>query len=252
MTSGSDSRPSPADYAAWGPEARGVKLFVDSHYPVPDIGLYSLDVETDEADNFVGMALCDGYEVYYYTSLEEADYRLPQLKLVGHSIKDDLHFLRKNGVALDPANVVWDTLLASYIANPTKDSHALKTLAKEMLGWEYPTYKEMTGKGRTKLTLDKQPLEQVAAYCAMDALSTWRIYQKQQASLTANQRRLLLSMELPINRLLYRMEEKGVTLDVSYLKELEARFAQEIQELESQIAQAVQPTLLANGEGRAA
>jgi len=101
------------------------------------------------------------------------------------------------------------------------DSYSLKPLAKKYLDIEYPTYKEMVGRGKKKVTLDQQPIERVAAYCGLDVLSTYKLYQYCVKRLSPQQLDYYTKIELPTYRLLSRMEDKGVYVDVDKLKSLD-------------------------------
>lgn len=217
---------------AFGPHLFGAKLHIDDCFAasMPTSHTVVVDVETDEKDSFVGCAItANGQDIFYYSKLsEELKIILETNLLVGHNLKGDMKWLVNWGVQLSPSLLNYDTCLASYVQNTTKESHGLKDLAKEFLGMEWPSYKEMVGKGKGKLTLDKQPVERVAAYCSMDCLATYRLWQHFQKALTPQQKRYLETIELPTARVLLEMELKGAAVDVPYLNELKARFNTEL------------------------
>lgn len=222
----------------FGPHLYGAKLYINlpveawPFQPSPIV----VDVETDEADNFVGVGLTqDGDNVFYFTELDYVKKLLEACPLIGHNLKGDLKWLKNWGVDIKPEQLFYDTCLASYVQNTTKESHGLKDLAKEFLGMEWPSYKEMVGKGKGKLTLDKQPVEKVAAYCSMDCLATYRLWQHFQKVLTPQQRRYLETIELPTARVLLEMELKGAAVDVPYLQEMKTQFEGKIGTLETSI-----------------
>ncbi len=194
-----------------------------------------IDVETDEADNFVGIALTQGTHVYYSTRLSEVKWFLEETQLIGHNLKGDIKWLINWGVNLKSEQMYYDTILASYVHNTTKESHGLKDLAKEILGMEWPTYKEMVGSGKKKQTLDKQPVERVAAYCGLDCLATFRLYEHFKKTLTKQETKYLEEIELPTARALLDMELRGVQVDVKYLKELDQQFLTELDSLNKQL-----------------
>ena len=219
----------------FGPHLYGSKLHTDIGFNF-DLSIPTLiDVETDEANNFVGIGLTqDGKDIYYFTGLAGLTPYLSGL-LVGHNLKFDIKQLIGWGVNISSEQYFYDTCLASYVQNTTKSSHGLKDLAKEYLGMEWPTYKEMVGTGKKKVTLDKQDVEKVANYCGMDVLATYRLYEYFKKKLTVQEKRYLESIEMPTARVLLEMELKGVQVDVEYLKKLNIKFEAQIKELESQI-----------------
>lgn len=217
---------------AWGVASRGVTLLIDPYITSWD-KLAAIDVETDEADNFVGIGITWGNQsVVYFTTLNpNVREILSSCKLIGHNIKSDAQWLRKWGVNIRPEQLVYDTMMASYVQDSSKQSHALKDLAKDVLGYEYPAYKEIVGTGKSKQTLDKQPVELTANYCGMDVLSTYKLYHYFQKTLTEAQLQYLSEIELPTMWALMLMEERGVQIDAAYLRTLDTRFNLEINRL---------------------
>ncbi len=208
----------------------GAKLYIDKQVRFSCVPPLVIDVETDEKDNFVGLAATDnGEDVYYFTALSPALVdSLLNAQIVGHNVKFDIKQLIGWGVNVKPSQMAYDTILASYVQNTTKATHGLKDLAKEHLGLVWTSYKEMVGTGKNKVTLDKQPVEKVAAYCGMDCLATYRLWQHFEKSLTLQEKHYLETIELPTARALLAMELRGVKVDVEYLKELDSQFIGQI------------------------
>jgi DNA polymerase-1 len=223
-------------------ENKGITLHINKLIPkIYDV--CAIDVETDEKDNFVGYALCgDDKNVYYYSNPNKLQ---KHLDFVGHNIKFDLHFLHKNGIEIALDKVVFDTMLASYYLNPVKVSHGLKTLAKELLNFVYPTYAEMVGKGKTKITLDKQSIEVVANYCGSDAWATMALYRKFTSFGLFNTPQFQTLMNLM--KILYQMEsQKPSLIDVDYLKSIGQDFQSQVDILQLQINELSGKTLNPN------
>ena len=210
-----------------GPARYGVNLYINDNSAEIDFNLpMIIDVETDEKDNFVGYAITqNGTDIYYFTTLGK--YWSEKLKFIGHNLKFDIKQLIGWGISIKPEQYFGDTCLMSYVQNTTKETHSLKDLAKEYLGMEWSTYKEMVGTGKNKVTLDKQPVDKVAAYCGMDCLATYKLHEFLQKKLTLQQKRYLETIELPTARVLMEMELKGVQVDVEYLEKLDATFDQQ-------------------------
>lgn len=222
-------------------EKNGVKLFIndyDEWLASPrQFDFSSVDVEDDEQGKFVGLAICDSPDkVFYFTELTEPiKHFLTYFAVIGHNFKSDMHKLKKWGVEVPVSNFFGDTMIMSYVINPTARSHGLKNVAKELLGLEWPSYRDMVGKGKKKQTLDKQPVEDVAPYCGMDAYSTFRLYTHLHRKMTPDQRRIYLNIEMPITRILYEMEEAGVEVSIPRLKELDDEFAPKLKNLKAKL-----------------
>lgn len=220
----------------WGVQNYGAYLSLDNDRPVFTDGIpVVVDVETDEQDNFVGLGLTqDGKTVYYYTRLELVSRFLASCKLIGHNLKGDAKWLVKWGVPIVADSLFADTILMSYCHNTTKESHGLKDLGKE-LGFEWPSYQELVGKGKSKQTLDKQPVELVANYCAMDVLVTYELYKHFKTKLDINAMRNYNQIELPLMRVLFEMELQGVTINVARLRELDQTFREQLDHLKASL-----------------
>lgn len=220
----------------FGPDLYGAKLHINEWTNHLLLTPTVIDVETDEKDNLVGIAFTnDGQNIYYFTDVVgPVRYALDQ-KLIGHNLKGDMKWLINWGVKVQPKQLYFDTCLASYVQNTTKPSHGLKDLAKEYLGMEWPSYRDMVGSGKKKQTLDKQDVERVARYCGMDCLATFRLYEYFQKKLTAQEKKYLEGIELPTARALLAMELRGVQVDVEYLKHLNSEFEEQLEQLNIKI-----------------
>lgn len=216
----------------FGPHKYGVELKINPS-EVPNGSTAVVDVETDENGNFVGVGImCDPHTVSYFSVLRpDVMLYLSDCKLIGHNLKFDARELHSWGVIVKASNLVHDTMLKSYVRNSTKESHGLKDLAKEYLQMEWPTYKDMVGEGRAKITLDKQEVEKVANYCGDDCIATFRLNEYFDRYMTPSQKGYYNTIELPTMQLLFEMEKKGVTVDVDYFRALKEEFSHDAENL---------------------
>ena len=200
-----------------------------------------IDIEDNESGSFVGIGVyrfSDAF-VFYFTNIEDAlKAALENCQLIGQNIKYDLKQLQKWGVKVGSKNIADDTIIMSYVMNTTKESHSLKDLAKEYLGLDWTTYKEMVHPDgcHKKVTLDKQPVEKVAWYCCSDVIATYKLHQYFQRKMTPNDKRIYNTVELPLLKLLFDMEQTGIRVDVDYLKELKTEFDGELTQLQDKLA----------------
>jgi DNA polymerase-1 len=229
------SQPPPKSFSLtnpdeWGVINHAVFLSVNDESLLNNYGpVLSVDVEDNEAGSLVGIGLYDGSQrILYFTELTQPLKNiLETCQFVGHHFKSDLHKLRSWGVNVNSNQLVFDTCIASYVMNSTKESHGLKELAWTELGITYPSYRDIVGSGRNRKTLDLQPVELVAQYNAMDCFATYKLWQKYYKSMSKAERQYFTEIELPITRLLFEMEEKGIKVDENYLRDLDARFGSE-------------------------
>lgn len=163
----------------------GIKVKVDE-----DITMgfpCALDVEHDEAGNLVGIGLYDGIECGYYTYVSDPlrDF-IQKASIIAHNGVSDIDCLRMWGINVRNEQLVWDTMLIGHILDSSLKSYSLKDAAKRELGITYPSYDDIVGKRGLKaerITLDKQPLELVSKYNAMDVYCTYKLYERQHANI---------------------------------------------------------------------
>jgi len=160
-----------------------------------------------------------------------ADPRVPK---AGHNIKYDWLVLRRAGVEL--AGVSYDSMLASFVLDPGRRSHALDELARERLSLAVRTYAELVGRGKAERPFAAVPLADAAGYSATDSEIVLRLHDAFQPELEDHQLvRLLETIEMPLMPVLVDMESRGVCIDLTRLGEISRAFAGELTALERAI-----------------
>lgn len=272
-----------------------------------------VDVETDERDNWVGMALCQltSNTVYYYSDFELAKRMdMTGAKLIAHNAKFDIRVLKKWGFNVGSKNIFLDTMLMSYVYDTTAETHRLKEIAKKYLNLQWSTYDQMIGKEtdqfkeqkqeyiqffaqqikdpkwkgtahqikkymrevegvdvktiedvRTvaetvpiarkllflqskRCTLNYHPVQDVAEYCGSDVYATMRLANWFLQRMTPAQRRILYTLEMPLYRILFDMEEVGIHIDEEQLDKNITQFQDKIRVFKDQmIHECEDPTL---------
>ncbi len=191
---------------------------------MPGAAQVVIDVEDDEKGGFVGVGLMGSPDkVFYYTRLSDQFKRyLENQKFIAHAGRTDLHKLKKWGVNVRPEQLVFDTMQAAHTIDSTRRAYGLKDLAAEILDIHYPSYQDLTGKGRNKVTLDALPTELVANYNAMDCIATFGLY-KHFANTMGGCLEYFEQLEMPLSHVLFRMEEKGIRVSLDRLEYLNKR-----------------------------
>jgi DNA polymerase-1 len=216
----------------------GKQLVIDSPHAAAALGpVVAVDVETDEKDNVVCVSIHDGSDKVYvqfdHTLIAPA---LAGKKVVGFNLKAaDLDWLKSVGVDIKPDDIVVDVMVQVYSIDSTVEHMDLKSIARHYLGMVWKTYREMVGKGRAKITLDKQDKLEVAEYTGMDVLATWQLYKLLEKKMTPPQKRICDTLEMPVYRMLYEMETHGVMIDTVKLAALDQQFTAELGVLEWQL-----------------
>ncbi|MFA7404292.1 MAG: DNA polymerase I [Pelobacteraceae bacterium] len=158
----------------------------------------------------------------------------PALRKVGQNIKFDMQVLSNNGVTL--AGAWFDTMLASYMLNPSRQGHSLDTLAQEHLNHRMISFNDVAGSGKGQINFAEVELEAASRYAAEDADATWLLRRKFEPLLAAGgDDKLFHEVEMPLATILAGMENHGVLLDSTLLNGLSADFAGRMGALEEQI-----------------
>ena len=158
----------------------------------------------------------------------------PAIEKIGQNIKYDWIVLKRHGA--DLAGVRFDTMLGSYLLNPSKRSHGLDQIALDFLGHKNISYADVAGKGKKAVTFDQVMLDEAIPYACEDADITLRAYDVLHPQLEAlGLTPLLDEVEMPLVPVLMEMEMAGIHIDQDKLHELSKMLQQQLQQLESDI-----------------
>jgi DNA polymerase-1 len=158
----------------------------------------------------------------------------PEIKKVGQNIKYDWMVLERHGIDLQ--GVAFDTMLASYLLNPSKRAHNLDQIALDFLDHKTITYEQVAGKGKKALMFSQVPVDKAIPYACEDADITLMARDILLPDLKKlNLVELMETVEMPLVPVLKRMEMLGTGIDADRLHELSKTFAGELDALEGSI-----------------
>jgi len=158
----------------------------------------------------------------------------PNYLKVGQNIKYDTIILKRYGIAVK--GIAFDTMIASYLLNPSLRAHNLDAIARDYLNHKMITYKEVTGHGRGALRFDEVPIESASTYSCEDADITLMASRVLGPKLKEKGFESLFSdVEMPLVPVLIDMEMTGIRVDSDRLIELSKDFEQQLHLLEDQI-----------------
>jgi DNA polymerase-1 len=158
----------------------------------------------------------------------------PEIKKVGQNIKYDWMVLVRHGIDLQ--GVAFDTMLASYLLNPSKRAHNLDQIALDFLDHKTITYEQVAGKGKNALTFSQVSVDKAIPYACEDADITLMAKDVLMSGLKElDLEELMDTVEMPLVPVLMRMEMQGAGIDVDRLQELSKSFGQELDALEGSI-----------------
>ncbi|MFC1886028.1 DNA polymerase I [Thermodesulfobacteriota bacterium] len=158
----------------------------------------------------------------------------PKIKKIGQNIKYDWIILDRYGI--DLAGVEFDTMLASYLLNPSKRAHNLDQIALDFLDHKTITYQEVAGKGKNAVEFSQVTLDKAAPYACEDADITLMAREVLRPRIEKEGLLSLLeTVEMPLVRVLKNMEQKGISVDAGKLTDLSKFFKSELDRIQDDI-----------------
>ncbi len=160
----------------------------------------------------------------------------PNIGKIGHNIKYDLIVLERAGAPV--SGVVMDTMLASYLTDPSRMRHNLAEVSLQYLKRKIIPISDLIGTGSKASTFDFAPIQRACEYAAEDADVAWRLHGVFQDALKERELDALYrDVELPLLHVLARMEMAGVAIDRPVFDALRGDIAARLEILEAEIVE---------------
>ena len=157
----------------------------------------------------------------------------PTIPKIAHNAKYDYTILYRYGLIVSP--ISFDTMIAEWLTDPGSKHKGLKDLARHRLGIEMTEITSLIGKGKKQITFAEVPIEDGAPYGAADADMTLRLIKPLRAEITEKGLEALLDMEMPLITVLSDMEQAGIGVDVTFLRQMSQDLAARLLQLEKTI-----------------
>ncbi len=155
-----------------------------------------------------------------------------RLSFYGHEIKDDIYQLMCHG--LHDFDVCFDTAVAEYVLDPSKNSYSLKNVALERLHADIESEGENEGSAQLDFFADSRAvqLERAVRLC-----SAVRALREQQQELLAKEELLKVysEAELPLIEVMAAMEVSGIKVNGDFLEDFGRQLKERISAAEEEI-----------------
>ncbi|MDR1211977.1 MAG: DNA polymerase I [Spirochaetaceae bacterium] len=139
-----------------------------------------------------------------------------KMTVIAHNAKYDYKVSRGWGIERWKCRI-WDTMVASWIADPERNNYSLDSLASSILNYTAIAYNSIVPKGSAFDALD---LETACRYSAEDADLTFRLKLYLEPLLEkAEALGLFENLEMPLLPILAEMEGAGIRIDAKILKD---------------------------------
>ncbi len=176
----------------------------------------------------------EGFDVEYVLSRLRHIFEDANKRKIGQNIKYEKVLLANYGIQLN--DVAFDTMVASYLLNPSKLNHNLDDIALENLNFKMTPITDLLGKGKGKVTMREVDLEAIKRYCCQDSDATLRLKCILEPQLKdKNLDELFYNVEMPLIDCLACMELAGVAIDVKFLAKMSKGMDKQLHLLTSEI-----------------
>jgi DNA polymerase-1 len=137
----------------------------------------------------------------------------------GHGIKSLIVYLKNNNIEI--RGIAFDSMIAAYIINPSKETYTLSELSRDYLGNTIVSIEELSGKGKNFTCFSDMELDSISSAAAVYAETILKLYDKLDSIINENsQNQLYYDIELPLTEVLADMEWRGFKVDVNGLEKL--------------------------------
>jgi DNA polymerase-1 len=127
-------------------------------------------------------------------------------------------------------------MIASYLLFADERRHGLSYLAEKLLGHTMIEYSDVAGKGVKEIGFNKVDIEKAVEYAAEDADMTFRLTTILREEINkSGLEDLYYKLELPITRILAKMEMNGIEIDEKKLDDYSVELEKMMSELEKKI-----------------
>ncbi|RMF93017.1 MAG: DNA polymerase I [Nitrospinota bacterium] len=158
----------------------------------------------------------------------------PRIRKCGQNIKYDILALSRYDIPVQ--GIDFDTMVASYVLNPSRRQHNLDALSLEYLNYQKTPITALIGSGKKQKNMREVPLAEISRYACEDADITLRLRQVLEPKLRETGTfDLFQQVEIPLISVLADMEKTGVLLDLPLLKRMSQTLAQRLEELQQEI-----------------
>ncbi len=196
----------------------------------------------------IGTAFClDEVKVYYMRFQEGHDSGLSHGKyvsfmnklcsaktVIAHNLKPISQVLDNYRIRI--AGPCFDTMIASYLLDAFSTRHGLDLCAQKELQYDLSSIQEILGKGSKRVEFSELDKDKVADFAAENAHITYRLFKKYKQRLTSMRLdKLFYDVEMPLVKVLAKMEQDGVYIDLNILEDIDQTLASKVEELGDKI-----------------
>jgi len=157
-----------------------------------------------------------------------------KIKKIGQNIKYETLILKNAGIDLE--GISFDTMIASYLLNPSKLNHNLNDISLEYLNHKMVSITELIGKGKKQISMKDVDVDKVSNYSCEDSDVTYRLKNILSKELSKKGLdKLFYDVEMPLVKVLAKMEFNGISIDTKLLSELDKELTSSLKKIKEEI-----------------
>ena len=199
--------------------------------------LVGISISLKENEGFyIPLAHKNGDNLPFYEVLAKIKPLLEEKEIakVGQNIKYDYIIFKKHHITIK--GIKCDTMIASYLLNPTKHNHNLSDISLEHLNYKTLDYSDLLKNYPKNSDFSDVSISDAAFYSAEDAEITYQLSKILSKKIKEDElEKVYYEIELPLIDLLADMEIAGVKIDTELFKRLSKDVGIKLKELENEI-----------------
>jgi len=158
---------------------------------------------------------------------------------IGYNIKFDLHFLNNEGLEVLSKKLVDVIVMARLIEHSDIKELGLTPTGKRRVGPEAVQYdidtKKVLRSNKWNKDFSLAPPDILGEYCKKDVSLTADLYERFTKEVQRTKQQRIFDMQCDLTKVLYKMERRGIPIDVNYAKRSKESISQRLQEVEQEI-----------------
>jgi len=153
---------------------------------------------------------------------------------VGQNLKYDAHVLANYQIDLN--GISDDTMVKSYVLNSVATRHNMDDLSMHYLNHQTIHFSDVAGKGKKQITFNQVGLEAAFPYACEDVIVTHELNKVLDEDIVQYPKlvKLYQVLEVPLIKVLLRMERNGVEIDAGLLNAQQLDVVKQMNEIQSQ------------------
>ena len=195
---------------------------------IKNTGMFAINFYSENENKIIGFSIGLNDKGYYlsdnYLPIIKNILEDEKIKKYFYDAKKAINILNANNIQL--VGLDYDVLLASYVKDPNRN-HSLDFQAMDFLNHIM----------LNKVEITSDCSDMMWKYAADEAYTILKLTDYWKNNLSENEKNIVENIEIPLTKVLAKMEYTGVAIDVDYLKQLSSYMTEKLAELEEFIYQ---------------